>query len=164
MSKSNHILDEFWHHLRQNPVLMLGLRGQHAHSEPMTAHFDPIAVALDRFFLFTHRENRLVQGIAALRSSATATFASKHHDFYASLVGQLDLVDDRRLLDHFWSDEVAAWFEGGRKDPGLTLLAFQIEHVEMWQTDLSLAGKLKCVLGASIERSDLRERHLHASL
>lgn len=158
------IIEDFWAALRRSPIIMIGLHGQHAHSEPMSVYFDPISMALDRLFMFTHSDNRLVHGIAAMNAAATATFASKRHDFFASLVGQLDLVDDAQTIDHFWSDEVAAYYEEGREDPTLTLLAFQVEDAELWKADRSLSGRMRLMFGGKIGRSGTHAEHVQVSL
>lgn len=126
-------------------------------SEPMTVHFDkgvPSSV-----FVYTFRQNRLCDGLSRGQTNAHATFASKDHDFFASLRGTLSVVEDQSLIDRYWSDSVASWYDGGRDDPDLRLLGFAIEDMELWQVDLTIKGTLKVLVGMGVGREDVGATH-----
>src|SRR3546814_19223936 len=79
-------------------------------------------------------------------------FVSKGHDFFACFAGQARIDNDPAMIDKLWSTTVEAWFPGGKSDPNLALLRFDIDAAELWEADVSLTGKLKMLFGRSEER------------
>ena len=61
-----------------------------------------------------------------------AQFASKGHDLYACIAGTLRREDNRAVLDKLWNNSIAAWYEGGKSDPLLTMLALSLDEGEIW--------------------------------
>jgi general stress protein 26 len=51
------------------------------------------------------------------------------------------------MIDRLWNRYVAAWFEGGKDDPQLTLLRFDAERAEIWADASSLMAGIKILLG-----------------
>ncbi|HET8611586.1 MAG TPA: pyridoxamine 5'-phosphate oxidase family protein [Sphingomonas sp.] len=138
---------DLWKKMAQSPFLMVGLTGAAKHSEPLTAQLDQDQV--DTLWFFVGRNNRLATGGAAM-----AQFVSKGHDYFASLSGQVRIDNDRAMIDKLWSRQVEAWFPGGKDDPDLALLRFDIHGAELWEADVSMPGKLKMLLGRKIEPSE----------
>jgi len=62
------------------------------------------------------------------------------------------------MIDKLWSKPVEAWFPGGKSDPSLALLRFDIDDAELWESDMSLTGKLKMLFGGKI-RADEEGSH-----
>jgi len=58
------------------------------------------------------------------------------------------------MIDKLWNKQVEAWFSGGKDDPNLTLLRLDIDSAELWETDMSLSGKLKMLFGGKINPSE----------
>lgn len=87
-----------------------------------------------------------------------AQFVGKGHDFFACLAGTVSQDNDRAQIDRLWNNQVEAWFPGGKEDPNLTLLRFDIDSAELWETDLSLSGRVKMLFGGTI-RSDETSSH-----
>lgn len=160
MTDDRKLLSEFWDTLDDSPFVMLGIPSQNAHSEPMTAFFDSDNPG--SIWFFTGRDNRAVQGL--VKDSAMIQFAGKGHDFFACVRGDLLIEPDKSRIDQFWSNSVAAWFEGGRDDPNLVMLRFDPRDAEMWKADLSITGKLKMVFGGTIDREEARENHAEVAL
>lgn len=136
----------FWKSLRSDMTIMLGLEGdEDVHPRPMTAQFDgdenhgPI-------WFFTSNETELVQAIGG-GMAAIATYASKGHDIFATVHGELTIDNDRAVIDRLWNPFVAAWFEGGKDDPKLTLLRFEPGEAEIWLDDSSFLAGIKMLLG-----------------
>lgn len=144
------VADAFIAKLKASPFVMIGLEdGQH--SEPMTAQLDD-----DRpntLFFFAGRDNRIAGG-----GKAMAQFVGKGHDFFACLSGTVSTDNDPAQIDRLWNNQVEAWFPGGKSDPNLTLLRFDIDGAELWETDISLGGRLKMLFGGTI-RSDESSSH-----
>jgi general stress protein 26 len=120
--------------LKASPFVMIGLHdGQH--SEPMTAQIDDDQP--NTLFFFAGRDNRIAKGGAA---------------------GDVSTSNDRTQIDKLWNNQVEAWFPGGKEDPNLTLLRFDIDSAELWETDISIGGRLKMLFGGTI-RSDESSSH-----
>jgi general stress protein 26 len=58
------------------------------------------------------------------------------------------------MIDKLWSKPAEAWFPGGKTDPNLALLRFDIDEAELWESDISLTGKLKMLFGGKINASE----------
>lgn len=148
MTDAQEIKKTLWEKMADSPFLMVGLTGpDQAHSEPLTAQLDENQT--DTIFFFTSRDNRVAKGGAAM-----AQFVSKGHDFFACLSGSIREHDDPRMIDRLWNKQVEAWFAGGRDDPALMLIRFDIDDAELWGTDMSLSGKLKMLFGGTIRAGE----------
>lgn len=147
MADPHQLKQDLWNRMSSSPFLMLGLADGHQHSEPLTAQLDKDQV--DRLYFFIGRDNRLAGG-----GRAMAQFVSKGHDFFACLAGTVTVDNDRAMIDKLWSTAVESWFPGGKDDPDLALLRFDIDDAELWEADISLAGKLKLIFGGKIDPSE----------
>jgi general stress protein 26 len=138
---------DLWKKMSQSPFLMVGLTGENQHSEPLTAQLDKDQV--DTLWFFIGKDNRLAKGGAAM-----AQFVSKGHDYFACLAGQAQVQNDPAMIDKLWSRQVEAWFPGGKSDPNLALVRFDIDSAELWETDMSLSGRLKMIFGGKIDAGE----------
>lgn len=136
--------------LKESPFIMIGLNdGQHA--EPMNAKLDDAQP--NTLFVFAGRDNRIAKG-----GEGMAQFVGKGHDFFACLAGTVSIDTDAKQIDKLWDNRVEAWFPGGKDDPNLTLLRFDVASAELWETDVSLSGRLKMLVGGTI-RADESSSH-----
>jgi general stress protein 26 len=147
---SDDIKKQFWKELADNPIVMLGQTGARQHQIPMHAQLD--SDANSAFWFFTTTDNRVAGG-----GSAMAQFVSKDHHLFACISGTLRPESDRAVLDRLWSNAVAAWYDGGKDDPKLLLLRFELENAEIWTADPGIAGKFKLAVGMKIKESDIGE-------
>lgn len=138
---------DLWKRMESSPFLMIGLTGTGEHSEPLTAQLDKDQV--DTLWFFVGKDNRLAKG-----GQAMAQFVSKGHDYFACLSGTARIHNDFAMIDKLWSRQVESWFPGGKDDPNLTLLRFDIDSAELWEADMSLSGKVKMLFGAKIDPSE----------
>jgi general stress protein 26 len=127
---------------------MLGLTGDDdGHFQPMTALIEKDAHR-GPLWIFTAKDVHLVRAMAGRSSSAAAAqFVSKGHDLFASVQGAVSLVDDPAMVDRLWSRFIAAWYPGGKEDPSLQLLRFDLTHAHIWLNEHSLLAGLKIMLG-----------------
>jgi len=135
----------FWKALKSDMTMMLGLAGvAEGHTRPMTAQLEG-----DRgpIWFFTSSENAIAEKLGRKRR-AIATFASKGHDIFAAVHGQISLEKDPAVIDRLWNRFVAAWFEGGRDDPKVRLLRLDPDEAEIWLDGSSLLAGLRLLLGA----------------
>ena len=144
------IAAKFLDKLKDSPFVMIGLTdGQH--SEPMTAQIDDDQP--NTLFFFAGKDNRIAGG-----GQEMAQFVGEGHDFFACLAGHVSTDNDRQQIDKLWNNQVEAWFPEGKNDPNLTLLRFDINSAELWETDISLSGRVKMLFGGTI-RSDESSSH-----
>jgi general stress protein 26 len=162
MPNEREISEKLWKALKHDMTVMLGLSGvEEGHSRPMTAQFrddnphGPI-------WFFAAKDTELVQAMGE-RHRAVAHFASKGHDVFASLHGELSLDNDRVTLDKLWNRFAAAWYEGGKDDPNLQLVRLDPEHAQIWLNENSLFAGAKLLLGRD-PKKDYRDKVAEVSL
>ena len=144
MSDSGELKKHLWKKMTEGPFVMMGLTGGNHHSEPLTVQLDKDQV--DTLFFFIRKDNRLASG-----GDAMVQFVSKGQDFFACLSGRAAIDNDRAMIDKLWSKPAEAWFPGGKDDPNLALLRFDIADAELWESDVSIVGKVKMLLGGTID-------------
>ncbi|WP_420144970.1 pyridoxamine 5'-phosphate oxidase family protein [Sphingobium sp.] len=156
MTNAADIKDRFWAELSSSPFLMVGLNGRPEHSVPMTAQLDPAANHC--FWFYTSRDNRLASG-----GPAMAQFAAKDHNLFACVEGVLTPETDAAVIDRYWSKEVEAWYPGGRNDPSLLMLRFDLGTAEIWRSDMSLKGVFKMLFGGDV-CDEMKGKHAEVAL
>ncbi|MGE4321690.1 MAG: pyridoxamine 5'-phosphate oxidase family protein [Sphingobium sp.] len=156
MTLQSDIRERFWTALSQSPVLMVGLQGSRDHSLPMTAQLDPDAN--HAFWFYTRKDNRLAAG-----GPAMAQFAARDHALFACIGGTLAHEADPAVIDRYWSKDVEAWYPGGRDDPDLLMLRFDLGMAEIWHADLSLGGMFKQLFGGDVT-GEMQGKHAQVPL
>ncbi len=102
---------KFWKSLESDMTMMLGLDGvEDGHVRPMTAQFEGEKSPI---WFFAAKSNILVQSLGK-GHRAIATFASKGHDLFASLKGDLSLENDRAVIVRLWNKFVFYLYRGGK--------------------------------------------------
>ena len=145
---SDDIKQKFWKALADSPYVMVGQTGEREHHIPMNAQLDKDAHGA--FWFFTATDNRLAGG-----GPAMAQFAAKGHDLFACISGTLNRETDRGVLDKLWNNSIAAWYPGGKDDPKLVLLRFDLDDAEIWIADPSLKGMFKLATGMTMKEGEL---------
>ena len=141
------IREKFWMALEDQPTVMLARLNSGDHAVPMRAQLDRHAHG--KFWFFTKRENRCAAG-----GPAMAQFVGKGKYMFACIAGRLVEETDPSVIDHFWSNPVEAWYPGGRLDPSLLVLRFELDTAEIWEPDLGISGAFKLLTGATIQPGD----------
>ena len=137
------IRKDMWKKMADSPFLMVGLTGDDAHSEPMTAQLDKDADS--EFWFYTKKDNRIAKG-----GPAMAQFVAKGQDLFACIKGRLTEETDPAVIDRYWNKQVEAWFDGGRDDPKLLMLRFDLDDAEIWESDASVKGLFKLLTGTRV--------------
>ena len=127
--------------LEDSPFVMIGLVDG-GHSEPMNVKTDEAQP--NALFVFSGKTNRIADG-----GQAMAQFVSKGQDFFACLAGTVSEERDPATFDKLWDKRVEAWFPNGKA--GARLNRFEVSSAEMWETDVSLSGRLKMLTGGTIK-------------
>ena len=162
MPNPQELQEKFWKALDSDRTLFLGLDGvDDGHAQPMTALRDADAAGGPIWF-FTTKDNGLVQ---AMREGhrAMAHFASKGHDLWATIHGNLVLDHDRATIERLWNPFVAAWFEGGKDDPKLQLIRLDAERAQIWLDENSLFAGVKLLFGAD-PKQEYRDKVVEVTL
>ena len=145
---------KLWQAIESDRTLMLGLDGvEDGHSRPMTAQVED---GHGPIWFFTSRDNALVRQLVA-GQRAIAAFSSKGHDLFASIRGSLREDRDPAVIDRLWNPFIAAWFEGGKQDPKLTLLRLDAENAEVWLNENNLLAGVKLLFGID-PKQDYRDK------
>ncbi len=154
------VKEDFWNALARSPFLMVKLNDSDDHALPMTAQLDrDLGPARGgAIWFFTDRSNRLAKG-----GPAMAQFVSKGHDVFACLSGVLYPEQDEAVIDRFWSNAVAAWYDGGRADPDLLMLRMDLVDIEAWEVDMGIRGLFKMVTGAKVKGREAG-KHIHETV
>jgi general stress protein 26 len=140
--------EEFWKSFEDSPYIMIRLDEGGGHAEPMTAQLD--RDARQTIWFFASRSNRIAPGGLAM-----AQFSSKGHDVFACLAGTLVDETDQAIWDKHWNQYVEAWFPGGRNDPNLKMLRFEIDNAEVWTADPGVIGRFKLLAGTRVTSDEL---------
>jgi general stress protein 26 len=129
--------------VKESPFIMLGINGEHA--EPMNTKLDEEQP--NTLFVFSAPDNRAAKG-----GPAMVQFVGRGHDFFACLAGTVSQDHDRQTFDKLWDNRVEAWFPNGKQDA--VLLRFDVESAELWETDVSLSGRVKMLFGGTIHAEE----------
>jgi general stress protein 26 len=138
------IAAKFLAKLEESPFIMIGLMDGE-HSEPMNVKTDEAQP--NALFVFSGRDNRIAKG-----GNAMAQFVGKGHDFFACLMGQVSEETDQATFDKLWDNRVEAWFPNGKADARLN--RFDINSAELWETDVSVSGRVKMLFGGTINPAE----------
>ena len=130
--------------LEESPFVMIGLNDG-GHSEPMNVKTD--TAQPNTLFIFSSPTNRIADG-----GKAMAQFVGKGQDFFACLAGTVSEERDQATFDKLWDKRVEAWFPNGKADARLN--RFDVSSAEMWETDVSLSGRLKMLTGGTIKSEE----------
>ncbi len=156
MSNEAELEAKLWKALRSDMTVMLGLDGvDEGHAQPMTAQFEDKENHGPIWF-FTAVDTDMSRAMGD-RHRALLHFASKGHDVFASLHGELVKDNDPAMIEKLWNRFVAAWFPGGKSDPKLQLLRFEPEQGQVWLNENSLFAGVKILLGRD-PKQDYRDK------
>jgi general stress protein 26 len=119
---------QLWEQIDAVHAGMLGLEGSITHMQPMAPYSDP---QTNTVWFFSRTDSELARMV---RPGSRAHFCvvGQHHDYYACLAGPIELRKDMAKIDAHWSSIVEAWYEDGKHDPALTMLALHIDDAEIW--------------------------------
>ena len=147
--------DMLWDELKGRSFAFVGRVDDASGDVPMTLHADEDS--RNAVWIFTKQSNDISVG-----GTAMARIMSRKQDFFARLDGLLVEEHDERIIDHFWSPQIAAWYEGGRDDPELCVMRLEIGAAEIWVGEMSPLSVARMLLGRNVER-DMQGKHATVS-
>lgn len=154
-------LQQLWDEIDDIHAGMLGVEESGQHMQPMAPYVEK---ETNSIWFFTKTSTDL---IAAVRAGSRAHFCvvGKDHDYHACLAGTISERHSREHVDKFWSAVVAAWYEGGKEDPELTMLQLKLDDASIWASPKSALR-----FGWEVAKANLTGRepdlgiHTHLSL
>ncbi|THD79446.1 MAG: general stress protein [Phenylobacterium sp.] len=162
MSSPAELKDKLLKALKSDRTVMLRLSGDDGGAaQPMTVQLDK-DTGDHQLYIFTAKDSDLVESLGQ-RQAAQVVFASKGHDLFATIDGELVAVGDPALIDRFWNPFVAAWFEGGQTDPKLQLLRFEPGEAHIWENDNSVFAGVRLLMGRD-PKADYKDKTAHLPL
>ncbi|SFG35037.1 Pyridoxamine 5'-phosphate oxidase like [Novosphingobium sp. CF614] len=138
------IRETFWKAFQLSPFIMMKLTGSSDHAEPMTARLD--RDARHAIWFFCRRTNRIAGGGKAMGQVMT-----RGHEVFACIEGTLVEETSQALRDRHWDNAVEAWLPGGRTDPAVVMLRFDIADGEVWTVEIGLKNAWKLLTGKPID-------------
>jgi len=145
MPSQKEIEKKLWSELKSDRTIMLGLEsGAGGGAQPMTAILEddergPV-------WIFSSIDVDLVQALDLRPVPAVAQFVSKGHGLFASLHGQLQIRNDRAMVEKLWNPFIAAWYDG-KDDPKLRLMRLDLDHAHVWLNENSVFAGIKMLFG-----------------
>lgn len=147
--------ETFWKAFQASPVIMMRLDGSTGHAEPMSAQLDKNAH--HAIWFYTKRDNRIAAG-----GSAMGQVMTRDHSVFACLKGTLVEETDPAIREAHWDNAVEAWLPGGKTDPNVVMLRYDIEDSEVWTSELGLSGAFRMITGKPIDRKHAGAHELGA--
>ncbi|MCB2013347.1 MAG: pyridoxamine 5'-phosphate oxidase family protein [Sphingobium sp.] len=145
---NNPIEKEMWEAMAESPFLMLQLQNASEHAVPMTVQLDKDADGAVWFY--TTKDNRVARG-----GPAMAQYVSRDHKLFCCIAGTLTEETDPAALDRHWSNSVESWYDGGRNDPNLHIMRFELGEAEIWTHDPGFKGWFKLMTGQDVSPEEV---------
>lgn len=145
------LADTFWTRSKELSTIMMEIDGR---AVPMT----PYADASERVVWFITAEGTEAYEAAKTSGRVRLIASDMSAKLFADIHGSLTVADNPDKLDELWSPVAAMWFDDGREDDDVRLLAFRPTEGEVWATD-GAAGFIYEVAKAQIsdKQPDLGE-------
>jgi general stress protein 26 len=114
---------------------MLGIEGaRDGATQPMSANFEDEDRERGCLWFFTANDHDFTRALGQ-SSRGIAAYSAKGHGLFASIRGTLVIDNDRATIDRLWNPIVAEWY-GGKDDPKLALVRFDLDDAKIWLSDI----------------------------
>lgn len=124
----SNLTDSFWKHIDDARAVMLDIDSRAMPMSPYADRAEGLIWFITAQGTDTHK--------AAQRSGRVRLIAGDASSkLFADIQGSLTVADNPDKLKSIWSPVAAAWFEDGREDDNVRLLAFRPTEGEVWATD-----------------------------
>lgn len=135
--------DRFWKEMQGRAFAFTGLHSAPGDDVPMTLQND--GDNRDALWIFATKQATIAAG-----GPAHARYVSKGQDFFARIDGTLTEEHDTVLIDRLWSPQIASWYEGGRNDPNMQVMRFDLSSAELWSGEMGPLTFIKMMLGMNV--------------
>jgi general stress protein 26 len=107
---------------------MLVTRGASGREHARPMHIAEIREDGDIFFATSMDSPKITE--IAVNPEVVVSFQSSRQ--FAAVYGRAEVVKDRNLIDHLWSEAWKVWFPEGKADPTLCLIRVDGREGEYW--------------------------------
>jgi general stress protein 26 len=140
MTDSSATLAQLWALIQDIRFAMFTTQaGDGLRSRPLTTQNDDEHRGRELYF-FVDADSEVARD-ATDRPDVNVAYADPDGDRYVSIQGRARRVEDPGLARALWSPMAEAWFDGP-DDPGLAVLAVEMEGAELWNVTDSKATQL----------------------
>jgi len=125
--------DKVWQMIREIKFALMATydtQGKIFHARPMMAQQHEFGGIL---WFMTGADSRKV---AEIRNNPRSllTYADPQKQNYISIAGSASVVHDQQKINELWTEFARPWFPKGKEDPNLTLIRFETEEAEFWDS------------------------------
>ena len=124
--------DRLWQAIDARRAGLLGLTKSGLHAQPMIAFAER---RRKRLWFIARTDTDLVRSIG---DGGVGMFTLQDTDLFASVAGELTIVQDRRRMARLWTPTIAGWLPEGPHDARLTLLCMDCVDAELWVSGVGL--------------------------
>lgn len=119
-------------HLKDARCVMLGSPNPGEHMQPMAPQLDDDMIENDSgaIYFFSDRTSDLGKAVLNMDNDVMMTYMEK--DYQACVRGRLFPNTNPAVIDRFWNSIVASWYPGGKTDPKMLVLRFEMEDAALW--------------------------------
>lgn len=114
-------------------------------------------------WFFTSDVTDFVRHLSA-HPEVNVAFSDPDDSLYVSVAGHAELTRDRAKIDELWSPLVAAWFDGGKDDPHLSLIRVHVSSAEYWDTKSSKMTQLYALAKSALTGKAPRDPGEHKKI
>jgi len=118
--------------IRGARCVMLGSPNPGEHMQPMAAQIDDALIETDPGAIYFFSDKTSDLGKAVLMDSGPVMLNVVEKDYQACVSGHLYPNTDRTIIDRFWNPIAASWYPGGKDDPKLLILRFEMMDAAIW--------------------------------
>ncbi len=109
-------------------AMLSSIKDGHIHSRPMaTSEIDQEGI----IWFFTKDNSGKIDEIEK-NNSVTLNYTNISTNTYVTIIGKVELTEDKGKIEELWNPLLKAWFPKGSKDPEIGLLKFTPQNVEYW--------------------------------
>lgn len=112
--------------------VMLGSPNAEEHMQPMAPQLDDNLIEKQPgvIYFFSDKTSDLGRAVLTDNGPIMLTYMSK--DYQACVRGKLYPNVNPEVIERFWDPVIASWYPGGKTDPNILILRFEMEDAAIW--------------------------------
>lgn len=128
-----HLLEQ----LEDARFAMLGSPNADEHMQPMAPQLDDELIANESGTVYFFSDNTSDLGRAVLSQASSGQYSDvmlthTEKSYQACVRGRLYANTNPAIIDRFWNPIAASWYPGGKADPKMLVLRFEMEDAAIW--------------------------------
>lgn len=119
-------------HIQDARCVMLGSPNREEHMQPMAPQLDDDVIDKHPgiIYFFSDKTSDLGRAVLTDNGPVMMTYMSK--DYQACIRGKLYPSVNAEIIERFWSPVISSWYPGGKTDPNILTLRFEMEDAAIW--------------------------------